>query len=261
MLIGMNQRHKVSALILSRRNIGEADRLVTLFTREFGLWKAIAKGVRRIPSRRGGHLEPFTRVLAIVSGSAAGRFIAGVETIDRYEGLQSDEEIFAHAKALAMIVTGLFTEEQRQSAVFDAVHHAWQMLPDLQVHQRALLETAVALHSLRLAGIMPELQACQQCGEKKPGEAIVFDATHGGWHCLLCHSGFQGTAHSLPPRLLPVLRFLAAKPEQALRVRLTDQEAGQLLQVMRMYLSHITNRPMIALLSGNALPSFSFGTT
>ncbi len=255
----MNRRHKVSALILARRNIGEADRLVTLFTREFGLWKAIAKGVRRIPSRRGGHLEPFTRVVAIVAGSRAGRFIAAVETIDRYQGLQAHDEVFAHARALAMIVTGLFEEEQSQPLVFDALHHAWQMLPDLASHQRALLEVAVALHSLRLAGMMPELKACQQCSLAKPQEAVVFDAGHGGWHCLSCHLSFEGATNSLSPRLLPVLRFLAAQPEQALRVRLTAEEASQLLHAIRTYLSHVTHRPMVALLSGSTLPSFSFG--
>jgi DNA repair protein RecO (recombination protein O) len=253
----MNRRAKVTALILSRRNVGEADRLVTLFTREFGLWKAIAKGVRRIPSRRGGHLEPFTRVVAIVSGTKAGRFIAAVETADHYPDLQNNEEVFAHARALAMIVTGLFEEEQGQPQLYDAIDHAWQMLPELPFPKRALLEAAVALHSLRLAGLMPDLSACGQCGETKPNEAVVFDATHGGWHCLLCHAGFPGAANSLSPRLLPLWRFLAAKPQQALRVRLTEEEAAQLLHAVRLYISHVTSKPIAALTSPSPALSFN----
>ncbi len=240
----MNRRQKVSALILSRRNIGEADRIVTLFTREHGLWRAMAKGVRRIPSRRGGHLEPFTRVLAVISGKEMARYVEAVETVEHYPDLQQDELAFDHARTLGMIVTNLFGEEQRVPELFDALDHAWEMLPTLPATKKILMEIAVALHALRFAGVMPELQNCTRCGQEKPTEAVVFEAQEGGWHCLVCHQGFEGAANSLIPRLLPVVRFLAAKPQQALRVHLEDTESLQLLSAMRTYMSHVVGKPM-----------------
>lgn len=243
----MNRRHKVSALVLSRRNIGEADRLVTLFTREHGLWKVVAKGVRRVPSRRGGHMEPFTRVLAIVSGSKAGRYLVAIETLERYQSLVNRSDTFAQAQALALIVTGLFDEEQSHPELYDALAEAWKILPDLSSSKQALLEGAIALHALRLAGMMPTLQQCQACGQRTPNEAVVLEAGRGGWRCLLCHTGFAGTSNSLSSRLLPVLRFLAASPQQALRVRLTPEEGRQLLQTIRTYIAHVMDRPLPAL--------------
>ncbi len=53
---------RVEAVVIRHADWGEADRMLTLYTRERGKVRAIAKGARRIKSRKAGHLEPFTRV-------------------------------------------------------------------------------------------------------------------------------------------------------------------------------------------------------
>jgi len=52
--------YKAEAIVLHQRALGESDRIVTLFTRENGKLRAVAKGVRRPTSRLGGRIEPFT---------------------------------------------------------------------------------------------------------------------------------------------------------------------------------------------------------
>ena len=52
---------RVDAVVLRHSDWGEADRLLVMFTRELGKVRAIAKGVRKLRSRKAGHLEPFTR--------------------------------------------------------------------------------------------------------------------------------------------------------------------------------------------------------
>ncbi|MDR0416005.1 MAG: DNA repair protein RecO, partial [Propionibacteriaceae bacterium] len=61
------------AVVLRTRKLGEADRIITLLTREHGLVRAVAKGVRRTSSRFGARLEPFSRVdVQIVEGRSLG---------------------------------------------------------------------------------------------------------------------------------------------------------------------------------------------
>src|SRR5690349_13403622 len=103
-------RHKLQALVFSRRNSGEADRMVTLFTRDQGLMRVLAKGVRRIPSRRGGHLEPYTAVLALISVTRGGNFVSAVETMQPYEGLQANSQALMTARNCILAVTSLFDE-------------------------------------------------------------------------------------------------------------------------------------------------------
>ncbi len=61
---------RVEAVVLRHLDWGEADRLLTLFTREAGKLRAVAKGARKVRSRKAGHLEPFTRVSAAAGARA-----------------------------------------------------------------------------------------------------------------------------------------------------------------------------------------------
>lgn len=242
----MIRQEKIEGLILSRRSIGEADRLVRFFSRSQGLLQAVAKGVRKIPSQRGGHLEPLTRVTAIISQTAAGRYVMAVETIDHYPRLHEDVLALAHAKRLSLLVSLLLPEGEPQAQLYDALQHAWQVLPALAYEKQAQLEIAGAMLALQAAGVLPELKGCSVCGISTPQEAIVLDGREGRWRCLSCHSGFQGTEASLPPRLLQALKFLATRPHQALRLKMEREEVEQLLEAMRTYLGHVIGKPVYA---------------
>ena len=75
---------RVEAVVLRHANWGEADRILTLYTRERGKVRAIAKGVRRIKSRKAGHLEPFTQVTLQLAKGRDLFIITQVETLEAY---------------------------------------------------------------------------------------------------------------------------------------------------------------------------------
>ena len=57
-----SRSYRTEALVIRHTNFGEADRILTLYSREKGKIRVVAKGVRKLKSRKAGHLEPFTRV-------------------------------------------------------------------------------------------------------------------------------------------------------------------------------------------------------
>lgn len=242
----MRGRHKVQALVLSRRNIGEADRLVTFFTRDHGLVKAVAKGVRKIPSRRGGHLEPYTMVLALLTLTRDRHYVGAVETLDHFLPLREHAARFVGARNIVSSVLGLFEEGQVEPELFDAVHHAWQLLPELDEDKAAMLEVAVLSFALEKAGLMPDLSRCRQCQVISPTESIILDAGSGGWRCLTCHEGFTGTRYSLAPALLKVLRFIRAYPGEALKLQIDEMAVSQLVAAARQYVAQVTHQPIIS---------------
>lgn len=237
-------RHKLKALILSRKSIGEADRLVTLFTREHGLVKAVAKGVRRVPSRRGGHLEPYTSALVLLTVTRAGNYIGAVETLDQHEKLHNEEQALLSARNMTLAITGLFDEAQTLPTLFDAVAHAWQMLPGLPAPQRGLIEMAVMIHALDEAGLKPDLSRCQICRQALPSEAVVLDPARGGFRCLLCQGGFIDTQYSFPPQLLKALRFMQSTPARVLKLVMEESEIAHLLSALRRYMAHVTEQSL-----------------
>ena len=81
---------RIEAVVLRHANWGEADRMVTLYTREQGKLRAIAKGARKIRSRKAGHLEPFTHITLQLAKSRDIPIVTQVETIDSYLPLRED---------------------------------------------------------------------------------------------------------------------------------------------------------------------------
>lgn len=237
----MARQEKLQALVLSRRSVGEADRLVTIFTQEKGLLRVLAKGVRKIPSRRGGHLEPLTRVIALVSGSQGRFFMAAVETQDYFPLLHGDREAFASAHVLARTLVALFEREVAYPQVYEAVRRAWELLGQLEANRRSLLEVATVALLLREAGVMPLLDKCQQCGIAQPREAVVLDPERGGWMCLTCLPTSPAGNRLLSPQGLKCLRYLAVKQQHALRLKVADHESRQLGRAVGSYIGMVQN--------------------
>lgn len=235
------RRETVRALLLKRQNYGEADRLVTLFTDRFGVLRVVAKGVRRIPSRRGGHLEPLTEIVGIVHGQRGRYYLAAIETVDHFPRLAADRTAVARASILAGTVLALFEQEDPQPELFSALEQGFSLLPTLPAPKRSLLEAAFCLYALHKAGLAPQLNACLQCGAPAPQEAVVLSASDGGWRCLSCHGSLAGTRHSLSLRQLRALRYLQAYPAKALRLAVTEDESIQITDAVRAYLSGLTD--------------------
>lgn len=235
----MSTRHKIDALVFARRNWGEADRIVTFFTEELGLIRAIAKGVRKIPSHRGGHLEPFTKVHVLLQESRTGVFVQSVETLEYYESLREHSEALRHAGNMALIIHRLFDIHDPQAKLFSMIDYAWEKLPDMPEKRQALLEGAVVMEALRLAGMTPDLTRCMGCGINRPSEAIVLKAQDGSWQCLSCHGSLYGAEYSLSPRLLQALRFMTKSPLQSVRLAMTDDETTQLIAAIRRYIADV----------------------
>jgi DNA repair protein RecO (recombination protein O) len=228
---------KAEGLILARRNTGEADRLLTLFTPKWGLIKVVAKGVRKAASRRGGHVEPLTKVVCVLSGSRGAYFLQAVEPVNTFSALRVDIAAQAQAQRLAAVLLHLVDEQQPYEDLYSGLCQAWDLLPTLPTEKRLLLEATLMLYMIRIAGLLPNLEACSSCGKAKPTEAVLLDSRHGGWHCLSCHHSFAETEYSMTPELIRVLRFLAKKPDEALLLRLSVAQGQQLVNALYRYAS------------------------
>ena len=228
------RREVVEALVLWRRSVGECDRWVTFLTREHGLLTAMAKGVRKMPSRRGGHLEPGTRVLAVLHESRHGWYVGAVETDEYFSALHNDPEALASAARVLDVLRALFSElDGHGETLYELVEWLWCRLPGVPAQRRALLEGAGLLTMTRMAGLLPDLSACRQCGNRVPQEALLLSRESEGWHCLSHEGSLQAAKHSLPAPILKLLRALSTKPAMAARLVLDGLYEQQVAFVAR----------------------------
>lgn len=193
---------RVEAVILRHMDYGEADRLLTLYSREQGKLRAIAKGVRKMQSRKAGHLEPFTRSTLMLAKGHDLWIVTQAESIDLYPGITQNLELVAQA-AYVVELLDRFTYEEGQN---------WQLYKLLvESLERLSAEAdpfiAVRYYEMRLLdllGFRPLLFQCAGCGETIQAQNQFFSADLGGVLCPKCR--YKG--QSARPITLDALRFL-----------------------------------------------------
>jgi DNA repair protein RecO (recombination protein O) len=111
---------KVEAIILSYKNFSEADRFINIFTKEHGKLSVLGKGVRRVPSKRAPHLEPFNLSHIYLHETKSGNLIVTqAETINAYESLKKDIQKTGLAFYACELTSRLTREYQEHPEVFE----------------------------------------------------------------------------------------------------------------------------------------------
>ena len=107
------------AIVLRHRDGGEADRLVTLYTRQRGKIRSVAKGARKVRSRKAGHLQPLTRITIQLARARGPYIITQVETLDAYLPLRDNLTLTGNASYLVELLDRFtYEEEETNTAIF-----------------------------------------------------------------------------------------------------------------------------------------------
>jgi DNA repair protein RecO (recombination protein O) len=235
--------YKAEAIVLRQQQLGEADRIVTLFTREFGKLCAVAKGVRRPTSRLGGRIEPFTHARLLLARGRTLDVIAQAEIVGAFPGVRADLIRSAHAAYVAELVDRGLADRDRHEEIFELTREA---LEALERAGKDSAEMAVLRFALRLTGVLgyqPETETCVECGRRVPrgrggAEPWAFSSLRGGVLCAACRVK-DAEAVSASPGVLAAFDYLIQAPaQQSMRVRMTPAQRGELSRLVQLHLEH-----------------------
>lgn len=190
--------YRVEGVVLRTHKLGEADRIVTLLTRDHGRVRAVAKGVRRTSSRIGARLEPFGHVDAQLYTGRTLDGVTQVETIAAYGApLTADYARWTAGQAMLETAERL-TPEEGQPALqqFLLLVGGLRSLVARE-HDPGLILDAYLLRSLAVAGWAPTFGDCARCG--RPGPHGSFHLAAGGVLCADCRQ--PGSATPAPETL------------------------------------------------------------
>lgn len=121
--------YKTEGIILKRSNYGEADRILTVFTRNHGKIKVLAKGVRRIKSRRGPNVELFNWAILFLTKGKNFDLLSEAEVKDTFSEVRSDLVKVGSAYYLCELIDNLCPERQEHKDVFDLLTESFKSLP------------------------------------------------------------------------------------------------------------------------------------
>lgn len=114
----MGRTYKTEGVILKRNNFGEADRILTIFTKHYGKIKVIAKGVRRIRSRKGGNVESFNRATLFLAKGKNIDLLTEAVVIDAFRFWRKDLLKVGLAFYFCELVDKLTAEGQENQKVY-----------------------------------------------------------------------------------------------------------------------------------------------
>jgi DNA repair protein RecO (recombination protein O) len=172
-------------VVLRTWKLGEADRIVSIFTREHGKVRAVAKGVRKTSSRFGSRLEPTAHLsLQLYTGRGDLDTVTQVETVDRFTSLRNDLDQWARACAMLEAVDQSSPDREPNEAMFDMLVRG---LGTLESRPGPLVVAAFFLKLLAREGFEPITDQCVLCGAEDP--LTGFSLTDGGVTCESCRKG------------------------------------------------------------------------
>jgi DNA repair protein RecO (recombination protein O) len=177
--------YRDEAIVLRTQKLGEADRIITMLTRDHGRIRGVAKGVRRTKSKFGARLEPGSHVdIQLYTGKTFDT-VTQVEALMNYgEALTQDYQRWTVAAAI-LEAAERFTSQENEPALqeFQLVVGGMKALAENRYEPLLILD-AFLLRSLAVAGYAPSMTVCSKC--EVPGPHRYFSLVGGGSVCADC---------------------------------------------------------------------------
>lgn len=238
--MGVSRVYKTEAVVLKGMDLGEADRILTLYTPNYGKIRAVAKGVRRPKSRLGGHVEPLTHSTMMLARGRNLDIVTQSQTLESFLPLRND---------LWRVSCGIYAAEMVERFTPDHAenYNIFRVLVDTlhRLSEPSPGELVLRFFEVRLLdflGYRPELRQCIACKNGVQPVTNFFSASGGGVLCPSCYGG-EPVFRSLSIGALKVLRYMQDEDYSSVaRVRLQPDLATELEYLLREYIRYQLER-------------------
>jgi DNA repair protein RecO (recombination protein O) len=179
---------KTEAIVLKGLKFGDSSKIVTLYTKDYGKIKVIAKGIRKPKSRLAGTLETFFHIHIVFYKKTTTEIylLSQSEIMQPFRKITKDLNRYAFASAALELLDKLITGEERNEKIFELT------LGTLSFMETCLpksVEKSFLFFALRLADILgykPKFDRCISCSQAIPDRLILFSPDKGGIICRRC---------------------------------------------------------------------------
>lgn len=236
--------YKTEAIVIHQKEIGEADRLLTLYTPHLGKLKVVAKGVRRPKSKIGGHLELLNRSTVLLARGQNLDTISQAQLIESFLALRDDLWRLSCGLYVAEMIDRFTPERQANVDLYQLLLHTLHRTAGAKKGDLVLRFFEIRL--LDIIGYRPQLHECVQCEQAIKSGPFAFSSAAGGLVCAGCQETppqmETGSQHPTSSRPLSVnavkaLRFLQDNPfETAVRLNLDSGLASEMEYLLRSFI-------------------------
>ncbi|MFN2340738.1 MAG: DNA repair protein RecO [Halanaerobium sp.] len=178
---------ETEALVLKQFDLGESDRLITLYTRERGKLKAVARGARKGKRSRSGLVLPFSyHNFTLYQGKSLAK-INHIESIAMNSKLRENLDYMAYASVVSEYVERAGLEDEADQALFSLLAVILEKMAEAEKEELLFYLNVFKAKLLLLLGVKPEIENCTVCGEKVDlNSSTPLSVEEGGSICGTC---------------------------------------------------------------------------
>jgi DNA repair protein RecO (recombination protein O) len=235
---------RTEGIILRRRDFGESDRILVLFTRKLGRISGIAKGSRKPTSKIAGHLELFMCSSFLISRGRNLHLITQAEVLDSFDKLREDLQGIGRGSYIVELVDAVTFEEGSNLNLYELLLTTLKALDSGD--DPTIITHFFELHLLGLVGFQPEFFICVECGKKITEQDQYISGELGGVICPSCVTKISGAdIQPVPARILKYLRhFQRSSLQELMALKIPSDVRKGLEEVIRYYLTHTLERQL-----------------
>jgi DNA repair protein RecO (recombination protein O) len=234
------RQYRVTAIVLKRTDVGEADRLLTLLTAQRGKLRAVAKGARKPSARKTGHVELFNSVELQIAVAREIDLVLQAQTLEPFLRVRDDLDRLSYAYYFAELVDRFVQEEIEHHEVYelmlDALH--WLETTDHLSRTARFFE----MQLLDALGYRPQLNICIHSKQELLPEENFFSPEAGG----ILKPEYRDTYRdsiSVPVNALKVLRYLQNRNFPDIeQLKLSGQVEAEVEAILHYYVTHLLER-------------------
>jgi DNA repair protein RecO (recombination protein O) len=232
------------AIVLTVKDFGEADRVVTFLTPARGRLTGLAKHAKKSRKRFANVLEPLNRVEFFLSDRTGGdlEFLQKGELVQAFPALRRDLPRLAAAAVLAELAGELASPPEAAAPVFGALEEALVRLENGQPPESLVVSRMLQL--LKLGGYGFQLSTCLICG-REPAPPLHFSIPRGGVVCGACRPGAASPLAAINPGVRKLMQQAQEMSKELLsRLIFPPQQRDQCLAVLRAFLRYHLGREL-----------------
>ncbi len=230
--------YHTEGIVIKEENYGEADRFFTVFTKDFGKIRVMAKGIRKIKAKLRSGLQFFNHIyLEFVRGKY---FYTAIEAIniDNFQNLKKEPEKLKILFHISNILNKLL-KEGRDERIWDLLLRILNKMKEQRFSgsRLDLLLRYFEWNLLDILGYHPELHHCVVCRSRLKEERLYFSAKEGGILCFRCRDKDK-EAKQIDINTIKILRLILGQKKEILE-KLKTGNGKKIKEISRHYLEHI----------------------
>jgi len=235
----MFNHYRTSGFILKKTDRGEANRIFSVYTKDFGKLELLARAERKITSKLRGGLELFYfSELEFIQGKHYKTLVDAV-LIDSFNNLKKDLKVLSVLSKISEVFDSLVKEADPDGKIWNLLTEIFKKLKDVRPE---IVYYYFFWNFISILGYRPELYNCSLCQKKLSPKDIYFNDQEAGLACGRCEKPKE-PAKCINPDAIKIIRIILKKDWSTLKkLKIKREELESLKDISQYYFSEISMR-------------------